>query len=150
GLVGRGTISVRVGRNYRFAAAGNALTAGAMAAIGRFVAPWSMFLASAALCIPSLTALFFIRPNEIDYARARNAGTGEAATKFSRVMDLRKNREFLVFTLAVMLFQLADAAMLPAVGANLGHDEAQSRIVLMSALIVVPQIITAVLSPWVG
>jgi MFS family permease len=150
GLVGRGTISLRVGRNYQFSAAGNALTAGAMAILGRLVAPWSMFLAAAGLSIPTLAALFAIRPKEIDYARARNAGTGEAATKFSRVLDLRKNRELLVFTLALVLFQLADAAMLPAIGANLGHSEAQSRIVLMSALIVVPQIVTAVLSPWVG
>src|SRR5262249_33168120 len=133
GLVGRSTISLRAGRNYQFSAAGNALTAGAMAARGRLVAPWSMFLAAAGLCIPALAALFAIRPKEIDYARARNAGTGEAATKFSRVIDLRKNRELLVFTLALVLFQLADAAMLPAIGANLGHSQGQSRIVLMSA-----------------
>jgi MFS family permease len=34
GLVGRATMSFRIGRNYRFSAAGHALTAGAMGALG--------------------------------------------------------------------------------------------------------------------
>jgi len=33
GLVGRATMSFRIERNYRFSAAGNALTAGAMGAL---------------------------------------------------------------------------------------------------------------------
>jgi MFS family permease len=150
GLVGRATTSFRVGRNYRFSAAGNALTAGAMAAAGRMVAPWSMFLAAGSLCIPALTALSFIRPNEIDYARSRNAGTGEAATNVGHVLDLRANRNLLVLAAAVVLFQLADAAMLPAIEVHLGRTGAEQQIIMMSVLIVIPQAITALLAPWVG
>jgi MFS family permease len=150
GLVGRATISFRIGRNYRFSAAGNALTAGVMGAVGGLIATWAVFVAAAALSVPALIALFLIRPNEIDYARARNAGTGDSATKINRVLDLHKNRNLIVFAGAVTLFQLADAAMLPAIGTHVAHSKVGSPLMLMSGLIVVPQILTALLAPWVG
>jgi MFS family permease len=150
GLVGRATISFRIGRNYRFSAAGNALTAGVMGAVGGLIATWAVFVAAAALSVPALIALFLIRPNEIDYARARNAGTGDSATKINRVLDLHKNRNLIVFAGAVTLFQLADAAMLPAIGTHVAHNKVGSPLMLMSGLIVIPQILTALLAPWVG
>src|SRR5262249_50500144 len=73
GLVGRRAMSVRTGRNYRFNAAGNALTAGLMGLAGQYFAKSSIFLGAAALCIPAFIALSRIRADEIDYARARNA-----------------------------------------------------------------------------
>jgi MFS family permease len=79
GLVGRGAMSARTGRNSAFDAAGNALTAGAMGAAGQYIAKSAIFLGAAALCIPALIALGFIRSGEIDYARARNAGIGSSA-----------------------------------------------------------------------
>ena len=71
GLVGRGAMSARTGRNNAFDAAGNALTAGAMGAAGQYISKSAIFLGAAALCIPALIALSFIRGEEIDYARAR-------------------------------------------------------------------------------
>jgi MFS family permease len=150
GLVGRATVSFRIGRNYRFSAAGNALTAGAMGAVGGLIATWAVFAAAAALSVPALIALFLIRPKEIDYARARNAGTGEAATKINRVLDLHKNRNLVVFAAAITLFQLADAAMLPAIGTHVAHSKVGSPLMLMSGLIVIPQILTALVAPWIG
>ena len=38
-----------------------------------YIAKGAIFVAAAALCIPALIALSFIRSDEIDYARARNA-----------------------------------------------------------------------------
>src|SRR5262249_24727159 len=54
GLVGRGAMSARTGRNYGFDAAGNALTAGAMGLAGQYIAKGAIFLGAAALCIPAL------------------------------------------------------------------------------------------------
>src|SRR5262249_53378960 len=82
GLVGRRAMSAGTGRNYRFDAIGNALTAGAMGLAGYYWAKNAIFLASAALCIPALVALSFIRGDEIDYARARNAGLGKQSKSF--------------------------------------------------------------------
>jgi MFS family permease len=79
GLVGRSGMSVRTGRNFRFSAAGTALTAAALGLIGSFVSTRAIFLAAAALCLPALFALSLIRSDEIDYARARNAAKSGSA-----------------------------------------------------------------------
>jgi MFS family permease len=150
GLVGRRAMSVRTGRNYRFNAAGNALTAGLMGVAGQYLAKSAIFFGAAALCVPALIALSRIRPDEIDYARARNAGRGEQAQSYSRIFDLCKNRNLYIFAGCAFLFQLADASLLPLVAQNLVQDEAQYASLLMASLIVVPQVVVALLSPWVG
>ena len=73
GLVGRSAMSVRTGRNFRYSAVGHALTGALMGVAGAYIAKGAIFVAAAALCIPALIALSFIRSDEIDYARARNA-----------------------------------------------------------------------------
>ena len=150
GLVGRGAMSTRTGRNNAFDAAGNALTAGAMGAAGQYISKSAIFLGAVALCIPALFALGFIRSDEIDYARARNAGIGHRAASFQRIFDLSKDLKLYVFAACIFLFQLADASMLPVISQDLAQDKNQSASLLMAGLIVTPQIITATLSPWVG
>ncbi len=150
GLVGRRAMSARAGRNYRFDAFGNALTAGAMGLVGQYFAKSAIFLGSAALCIPALISLSRIRGDEIDYARARNAGIGKRAKSFERIFDLSKNPKLYIFASCIFLFQFADASMLPVVGQNLAQDRHESASLLIASLIVVPQIIVALLSPWVG
>jgi MFS family permease len=150
GLVGRRAMSSRTGRNYRFDAFGNSLTAGLMGLAGQYFAKSAIFLGSAALCVPALIALFMIRSDEIDYARARNAGIGKRAKSFQRIFDLGKNRTLYIFAGCVFLFQLADASMLPVVGQNLAQSKTDSASLLMAGLIVIPQIVVALLSPWIG
>jgi len=150
GLVGRGAMSARTGRNGAFDAAGNALTAGAMGAAGQYIAKSAIFLGAAALCVPALIALSFIRSDEIDYARARNAGIGHHAANVQRIFDLSKNSSLYIFAGCIFLFQLADASMLPVVSENVALDKSPSASLLIAGLIVTPQIIAAVLSPWVG
>jgi MFS family permease len=151
GLVGRRAMSVRTGRNYRYSAAGHALTAALMGAAGAYIAKSAIFMFAAILCIPALIALSYIRGDEIDYAKARNATAGKTkAVNVVRVLDLVKNRKLVLFTAATVLFQLADASMLPLIGENLAitvHDDAA---IWMSGLIIVPQILVAILAPWVG
>jgi MFS family permease len=77
GLVGRRAMSLRTGRNYRYAAAGHALTAAMMGIAGAYFSQEAIFIAAALLCVPALIALGFIRQDEIDYSRARNAAIGE-------------------------------------------------------------------------
>ncbi len=151
GLVGRQGMSVRTGRNYRYAAAGHALTAALMGAAGAYIAKSAIFTLAAVLCIPALIALAFIRGKEIDYAKARNAIAGKKrVADTARVLDLVKNRKLVLFTGATVLFQLADASMLPLVGENLAHTFHGVASLWMSGLIIVPQIVVAMLAPWVG
>ncbi len=149
GLVGRGAMSLRTGRNYRYAAAGHVLTAGLMGVAGAWSFNGGMFIAAAALCVPALVALAFIRPDEIDYARARNAAAGRPAN-VARVLDLAENRRLVLFTLAIVLFQLADASLLPLIGEDVAATLPSRGSLWMSALIMIPQIVVAVFAPWVG
>jgi MFS family permease len=150
GLVGRRAMSARAGRNYRFDAFGNALTAGGMGLAGQYFAKSAIFFGAAALCIPALIALGRIRSDEIDYARARNAGVGKQAKSFQRILDLGKNPKLYIFGACVFLFQFADASMLPVVGQNLAQNRSEPTSLLMASLIAVPQIVVALFSPWVG
>ncbi len=150
GLVGRRAMSVRTGRNYRYAAGGHAVTAALMGLVGAYFAMGAIFIAAASLCIPALIALGFIRPDEIDYARARNAAAGAKAHQVGRVADLFTNRRLMLFTAALVLFQLADASMLPLIGENLATTIPTQSSLWMSGLIIVPQIVVAIFAPWVG
>jgi hypothetical protein len=150
GLVGRRAMSARTGRNYGFDAAGNALTAGAMGLAGQYIAKSAIFLGAAALCIPALIALGCIRADEIDDARARNAGLGKRPANFQRLFDLGKNTKLYVFAACIFLFQFADASMLPVISENLAQNQNKPASVLVAGLIIPPQIVAALLSPWVG
>jgi MFS family permease len=165
GLVGRSAMSVRTGRNFRYSAVGHALTGALMGVAGAYIAKGAIFVAAAALCIPALIALSFIRSDEIDYARARNAKStkqsdakgsasklagGKPAVTATSILALAKNRELVLFTTAIVLFQLADTSMLPMMGANLAMTRGDHAAIWMSGLIVVPQVVVAILAPWVG
>lgn len=149
GLVGRGAMSLRTGRNYRYAAGGHAVTAGMMGLAGAYFSPSAMFVSAGILCIPALIALNFIQPDEIDYARARNAAIGQHPQNTGRALDLVKNRALVLFAAAITLFQLADASTLPLIGEHVAAAPRQGSISI-SILIIVPQVVVAIVSPWIG
>jgi MFS family permease len=150
GLVGRRAMSLRVGRNHRYDAAGNALTAAAMGLLGKYLALKAIFVMAAALTLPALIALGRIRGDEIDYDRARNAGKGEKGPSVQGIMALRKNPNLLWFAGCLALFQLADASMLPLVSERLGQSSLAANPLLLSGLIIAPQLVVSVFAPWVG
>jgi MFS family permease len=150
GLVGRRAMSVRTGRNYRYAAGGHAATAALTGFAGAYFAESAIFISAAALCIPALIALSFINSGDIDYARARNAPTRQSPRKLASVVDLAKNHRLVLFTAALVLFQLADASMLPLIGEHLATTIPTETSLWMSGLIIVPQIVVAIFAPWVG
>src|SRR5712691_6488194 len=143
-------VTCRVGRNFRFAAAGNAVTALAMGALGIYASVSAIFVVTALLCIPALIALDRIRPDEIDYVRARNAAMRDRSLELQRIADLGKNRNLLLFAGAMVLFQFSNASVLPLVGENLALSKLALSPLFMAGLIVVPQIVVAVLAPWIG
>ena len=151
GLVGRRAMSMRTGRNYRFAAAGHVLTAALMGLAGAYYSGSAMFISAAALCIPAFVALGFIRPDEIDYSRARNAATdkNEPARDVARARDLAKNKPLVLFAASLTLFQLADASTLPLIGEKIATTRGHEAISI-SILIIIPQVVVAIVSPWVG
>jgi MFS family permease len=143
-------MSLRVGRNFRFAAAGNALTAAAMGALGAYLSNSAIFIAAAVLCVPALLALGQIQAGEIDYVRARNAARRDHAFDLQRLTGLGKNWRLLLFAACMVLFHLSNASLLPLVSQNLARSEIAHGAIFMAGLIVVPQVIVAILAPWVG
>lgn len=150
GLVGRRAMSARTGRNFRYAGGGHAATSILMGMAGAYLADRAIFFVAAGLGIAALIALSFIRPEEIDYARARNASHEPESSGVARITHLAQNRGLMIFTAAMMLFQLADASMLPLIGESLSTPKSTGGSLWLSALIALPQIVVAVLSPWVG
>lgn len=151
GLVGHAAIGERLGRNARFASIGNGLAAAAMGACGHFFSARAVFIVTAALLAPTLFALRTISPREIDVARA-HGGVPEPGieTSHSPVPVLLHKRPLLIFAGCIMLFHLANAAMLPLMGGVLTMRSSEWAAALIAACIVVPQLIVAVISPWVG
>jgi predicted MFS family arabinose efflux permease len=151
GLVGQGEIGERFGRNARFASIGNGLAAAAMGAFGYWFAPRSVFVVTAALLGPALVALAYIRPAEIDPERAHGGQPERPPQRpLSSLKAPSRLRPLLVFSGGFMLFQLANAALLPLMGSVLTMRSSQWATVLIAACIVVPQLVVALVSPWVG
>jgi predicted MFS family arabinose efflux permease len=150
GLVGHSALSGRLGRNQRFNSFGNALTAGLMGLLGYFASTSAPFFAAAALCLPAALALATIRGRDIDYAEARSAADRNNPRKGHRVRDAARNRHLHVFILCLVLFQFANASLVPLVGGRLGYQHEQSSELVTSGVVVVPQIVAALIATWIA
>jgi len=150
GLVGHAAIGERFGRNARFASIGAGLSAGAMGAIGYFFTAQSVFFVTAALMVPALLVLRRLVPDEIDPERAHGGSPPPAAKPPIDLKSLLQKRSLLIFGLCLLLFHLANAAMLPLMGSVLTTRSSQWATVLIGACLVGPQLVVALFSPWVG
>jgi MFS family permease len=151
GLVGRRGISTRLGRNAAFASVGSGVAAAGMGASAYYISDRAAFILAASMAVPALFALFQIRAHEIDPARAHGgvakSGQGNA---IAGLLSLFEIRPLLIFAACIALFQLANAAMLPLAASMMTLRSSKFATVLVATSIVAPQLIVAVLSPWVG
>ena len=159
GLVGHRALSRRLGRNHRYDSFGNALTAALMGLLGHFVSKRATFLAAAALCAPALFALSRINGDEIDYARSRQAGSGRSQKpnekphekpKTARLLDLAKNHRLVIFAGCLVLFQLANASVMPLTSERLAQRDKHESELVTAALVIVPQVVTALIAAWIA
>jgi MFS family permease len=151
GLVGRLAIGERFGRNARFASLGNGVAAAVMGTCGYYLSSRSVFLVTFVLAIPTLLALSQIREREIDAERAHGAVFREQPDqRATSIASLVRLPPLLIFAGAVLLLQLANAAMLPLMAGVVTTRSADWAPVLIAACIIVPQAIVAMTSPWVG
>jgi MFS family permease len=150
GLVGQAAIGERLGRNARFSSIGAGLSVAVMGACGYLFETRSVFLVTAALLIPTWIALRFISPREIDPEQAHGNNPKRRAGR--RAIGLRGllTPALVIFGISIMIFHLANAAMLPLMGSVLTTRSSQWATVLIAACIVGPQIVVALCSPWAG
>ena len=151
GLVGSAAIGERLGRNARFASVGNGFAAAAMGACGYLLSSRAVFIVTVLLLVPALIALRSISDTEIDPERAHGSRPRIPRIKPPvKPSELMHNRSLLIFAGCLLLFHLANSAMLPLVGSAVTMRSSQWATVIIAACIVVPQLVVAVLSPWIG
>ena len=155
GLVGYKWFDRRIGRNQSFYHAGNVVSALSAGLLGYLLSQSWIFYVVAALSVASALTAFAIRGDEIDYELARGGaqvGNGnehdEAARSrrheephVSSLSEALADRRILIFAASAVLFQLANAAMLPLVGQRISVDKPQSSSLFMAAGIIVAQLV---------
>ena len=152
GLVGHAALAEQLGRNQRFASTGGVVAAGLMGLVAYFLSYRAIFFVAAALVLPLLAGLGRIRSADIHFGRASCVPNhqGPSAPPRARLRSLSKNRGLLIFAGCVFLFQMANASMLPLASEAFAYSKEALSSLIVSALIMVPQVIVAIMAPWVG
>jgi MFS family permease len=151
GLVGRSSLAARLGRNARFASAGNGAAAVIMGACGHFLSAQAVFFVTAGFAIPALAALFRINDNEVSAESAHGGVCSEQSAGIGPGLALLlRKRSLWIFLAVIALFQMANAAMLPLAASELTISSGSWAVALVAFTIVLPQIFVALFSPWVG
>jgi MFS family permease len=154
GLYARGQLARRMGRNSAFDHAGNVAIAVVAAGVGYAFSQRAVFLLVPVFAVLASVAVLSIPAKAIDYNRARDLdGVQDAAAAVTSPAGygiLFKSRPLVIFGLCVMLFHLANAALLPLVGQKLAAAYPKEATAMMSACIVAAQAVMMPIALLVG
>jgi MFS family permease len=154
GLYARNQLARRMGRNSAYDHAGNVAIAIAAGAVGYAFSQRAVFLLVPVFTVLAGLAVLSIPAAAIDYDRARDLGEGqdaaEATASAAGYGILFKSRPLVIFGLCVMLFHLANAALLPLVGQKLAAAHPKEATAMMSACIVAAQLVMLPIALLVG
>jgi MFS family permease len=142
GLVGHRAFAWRMGRNEAYSHAGAVAAAIVSGSIAYGIATIGLFYFAAAMSVAASIAAMSIREDEIDPALAREAEVeSEGKLAILSIRDLMSDSRITIFTVAVVLFHLANAAMLPLVGEMLSAGRPTLAAQYMSACIIISQLV---------
>ncbi len=141
----------QLGSNARYASVGAAAAAALLGAFATWESERAVFLVTVLLVIPAIAALGLLeaptlplRPRRADHPALRpRPPDGPGGWRIFLGLHLH------IFAVAVVLFQLGNAAMLP-LALNTLAQRGQASGFLVSATIMVPAAVVAAASPWVG
>jgi len=104
------------------------------------------------LVFPLLLAIARVRSADIHFGRSCGQPDHHESTPPPRAerLSLSKNLNLLIFAGCLFLFQFANASMLPLVGERLAYRNGTGASFIISALIILPQIVVALSASWVG
>lgn len=164
----------RLGHNVRFAAIGSALAAGLMGGVGATLSHAAMFWMAAACAPLALAAIYSIRGADLRWARRRGTHKGGWYPRQQRgrqesIRAVAADAGLWRFALCIALFTLGNAALLPTAAGALARAERELPPFLLSDLwsalppvavggtelvvaawVVLPQLLAASASPWMG
>ena len=152
GIVGHAGFAARTGRNEAFNHAGNAFAAAVAGASAYFFGPVAVFFLIAAMALASLASVLAVPAGAIDHDVARGLPDGDRAPQEqpSGLALLLSCRPLLIFTACVVLFHLANAAMLPLVGQKLALQDRNQGTAAMSLCILAAQVVMVPMAILVG
>lgn len=148
GLVGKDRFPVQQGRNQAWNHAGNVVASVAIAWLAGREAGLATFFVFAGMAAASGLSLLLIRRDDFDQERARGTplGTTEAS-----IWSLLRDRRLLLLCLALTLFHLGNAAMLPLLGqriAKFGHGNATRWLAICVIVAQFTMVIVAAVASW--
>jgi MFS family permease len=143
GIVGHRRFARRNGRNEAFNHASNAFAAAVAGASAYFFGPVAVFFLIATMAVASLVSVLTIPAAAIDHDIARGLPDGGSKHREqpSAFASLMSSRPLLVFAARVVLFHLANAAMLPLVGQKLALQDRNQGTAAMSLCILGAQLV---------
>jgi MFS family permease len=146
---GHDSFGERLGQNTRYASLGNAASAALLGLAASTISEQAVFLVTAGLVVPALVSLFMIQAADHIDPDTDHSALRHPKQREHWPWQIFAEPALHVFALAIVLFQLANAALLPVALNGLTHRGGASGLVV-SATIVLPQIIAAALAPWAG
>jgi MFS family permease len=154
GLYARNQLARRMGRNSAFDHAGNVAIAVAAGVVGYVFSQRAVFLLVPVFAVLAGAAVLSIPAAAIDNDRARDLdhepGAGGTHADAAGYGILFETRLLVVFGLCVMLFHLANAALLPLVGQKLAAAHPKEATAMMSACIIAAQLVMLPIALLVG
>jgi MFS family permease len=153
GMVGHALLPKRIGRNESFNHVGNMVAAIIAGLLGRFISYEAIFYFSIFQCIALIAGVLFIKEEDIDHELARASKDDAQATTTTDTAGIKtlfSNHNILFFTIAMALFHLANAAMLPLAGQKMGIADKQNSSLYLSAAIIIAQGVMALVASYSG
>jgi MFS family permease len=154
GLYAHRYLARRLGRNAAYEHAGNAAVALIAAGVGYLISQRAVFLLAPGFAVLAVLAVLSIPSDEIDLDRARGLEGRhqhhERRHKSARWRDLLKHRTMLVFAIASLLFQFANAPLLSLAGQEMAFARPQDATVLLAACIITAQLVMLGISVFAG
>jgi Na+/melibiose symporter-like transporter len=141
GLTTRARLARQMGRNSAFDHAGNVAIAAVAGAVGYVFSQRAVFLMVPVFAALASIAMLSIPARAIDEDRARGLDDGEPVPRPAGYLSLLRSRPLLVFALCAMLFQFANAPLLPLVGQKLAQSHPAWATAMMSSCIIAAQFI---------
>ncbi|WP_158258532.1 MFS transporter [Rhodopila globiformis] len=148
-VCGHDSFGERLGINTRWASLGNAASAALLGAAAVWFSERAVFFVTAALTVPALLSLLMIRAADCVGDADDHPAMRHPREREHRPWQILSEPALHVFAVAAALFQLANAALLPIAVSTLTQRHEASGLII-SATIVVPQVITALLAPRTG
>ena len=151
-LCGHDAYSERLGMNARYASLGSAAAAVLLGACAYYLTERDVFLLTAMLALPAILAVYSIRPPDRIVSAGEHPATWhprQRRKRDRRMWDAAREPAVHVFAACTVLFFLGNAAMLP-LALNLLSERVAETGFIITAAIMLPQMIIAAGSPWLG